>query len=203
VIARQNTLILSSVGSSLHSNFMKTGGKIMSNEVTTTFHCKQNIVLESSEPIDPQDISVNIGSDNKSKTTNSQPNFLALAILWAHFEAYEQGVLKVDSPVPWEIIHTNADLSFPNQELWLQFLENIITDASWTNWIQNPLELRKRSIEAYNKIRSDDKVETDNSIEKSESFSIKQPLSIELELNIQAETENLSVTCLSNSNNQK
>ncbi|KXS43585.1 MULTISPECIES: hypothetical protein [unclassified Candidatus Frackibacter] len=115
----------------------------MSNEVTTTFHCKQNIVLESSKPINPQDISVNIGSDNKSKTTSSEPNSLALAILWAHFQACDQGSLTINPFAPWKEI---------NNDKWRKFLNHLITDSTWKDWIQNPEKIKHKTFKAYQKL---------------------------------------------------
>jgi hypothetical protein len=82
-----------------------------------------------------------------SSSREAKPNFLALCILWAHFQACERGLLGKDAAGPWSL---SAEPS-PEQQRWLQFLRSMIIDESWSQWISDEEELRRRSLAAYGK----------------------------------------------------
>jgi hypothetical protein len=131
----------------------------MSSEksVTVKFRKYFKVGKTSPEPIRPENIKVNITS---KKHQHKEPNFLALCVLWAHFQACRQGLLTEDQLAPWEQFEeieeqTHTDNSVNTQKYWTEFLRHIITDASWTTWITKPEEVKMRAIDAYSKLQID------------------------------------------------
>jgi hypothetical protein len=134
----------------------------MSSEksVTVKFRKYFKVGKTSPEPIRPENVKVNITSKEQP---HKEPNFLALCILWAHFQACRQGLLTEDQLAPWEQfeeiqgqIYTD---NFVNvQKYWTEFLNHIITDASWTTWITKPEEVKRRAIDAYSKLQIDTEI---------------------------------------------
>ncbi|GAB6139109.1 hypothetical protein [Halanaerobaculum tunisiense] len=162
----------------------------MSNKVTKTFNCKRKLKVNSSEPLDSEDISVQVGSDDQSTSNanNSESNPLTLPILWAHFQAYEQDLLPEGKIAPWEQIEED-DISTSEQKLWLQFLQNIVT-PNLANWIHDPEEVRHRSIATYKEINSDNVETTDK---ETTTCSLEQILTLQLNLMVEAEVKNLHI----------
>ncbi len=124
----------------------------MSNSKTTTVRFSKFLkaIKNTPEPIDPDNISININTENKAEL---KPNFMALCILWAHYEACKQGLLTEDHSPPWEQFRedtTTNPVEPVIQQDWKDFLKNIVDDK-WTAWIKKPDEVRKRTINAYEK----------------------------------------------------
>lgn len=101
---------------------------------------KKYFMLKSNSPqkIDPEKITVNITPKNKS---SPDPNFIALSVLWAHYMAYKMGILKGSKDPPWQDFKSNKN--------WSNFLESMVQDTSWTEWIKKPDEVKKRTILAF------------------------------------------------------
>ncbi|GAB6139108.1 hypothetical protein [Halanaerobaculum tunisiense] len=119
----------------------------MSNKVTKTFNCKRRFKINSSEPLDSEDISVQVGSNKQANPTTNpseQPNVLALAILWANFQACHQELLSTDSTPPWNKI---------NKGRWGDFLNQLIADSDWKEWIHNPQQVKEKTRKAYNNLK--------------------------------------------------
>jgi hypothetical protein len=101
----------------------------------------------SSEPIIPENISINLQLEPKQSEIKETLNSMALSILWAHFEACRQGLLDEDLSVPWEKIP--EDGTSPEETQWVFFLKSMIIDATWVEWLKDPMEVRRRSMAAY------------------------------------------------------
>ncbi len=107
--------------------------------------------------VQPGNFRIKIKPDYKNIQETSQPNFLALCVLWSHFQALENNILKENLPAPWEQYEENKFISnkkpyLIKQRKWKRFLEEIIQDKSWVRWINNSGEVRKRSLIAYEKV---------------------------------------------------
>ncbi|GAB6098293.1 hypothetical protein JCM16358_01720 [Halanaerocella petrolearia] len=113
----------------------------MGKEYTTTISCQTYLKALSDEPIDPDDISVEI----EAGTSTPELDSTVLAILWTNFQACRQGLLEESQPGPWSEIKEEG--------AWTQFLRQVITDTSWVDWIEDPDEVRKRTKEGYKQIR--------------------------------------------------
>lgn len=118
----------------------------MSSEKSVTVRFRKYLLVEttSPEPIRPEDITIDIIPKTQQKNEVSQPNFLALCTLWAHFEACHQGLLQENKPAPWETFGNEKE------DLWTQFLNHMVTDDNWPSWMTNSDEIKERSIMAYN-----------------------------------------------------
>lgn len=112
-----------------------------SKATTVRLHRYYNVTKASPTPLKPEDIRVDVRqSHTNGPGRSTEPNFLGLAILWAHYEAYRQGLLLEDEPAPWDIVHIMEDENHP----WLLFLRDVITDPDWVRWIQDPVEIKQR-----------------------------------------------------------
>lgn len=118
---------------------------------------EQLIAIKSDKPIDPEKIKIKVSKDQDRDRASPEPNFIPLTILWAHFVAKQFGLLDGDQPAPWQILDhedehktriRDIDLS---QRSWQDFLSKIITDKGWTRWIQDPDEVRNRTLLAFEK----------------------------------------------------
>lgn len=105
------------------------------------------VTKTSPEPLRPEDIQVEIAQTSHGSASESdQPNPFALALLWAHYQACQQGSLTKDQPPPWEL--TNLDGS-DEKNAWLGFLKRMITDRQWVDWIRDPEEIKQRALMAF------------------------------------------------------
>lgn len=137
---------------------------------TVTSQRYYRVTKTSPEPLRPENIEVSVSQGNFiSPTVENQPNFIALALLWAHYQAYQLGILIEDQPSPWEITDTLDSLT-DESNLWIRFLRTIITDKSWVDWIQDPTEVKNRTLEAFAYIQSseDNDNEADSTLEREE-----------------------------------
>ena len=112
---------------------------------------------DSNRQIKPENININLNPQLRNIQKASTPNFIALTVLWSHFQAMEEGILKENLPAPWEQYKedkfiSNKRIYIIKHKKWKHFLQEIITDKSWTKWINDPEEVRKRSMEAYKKL---------------------------------------------------
>jgi len=112
---------------------------------------------DSNRQIKPENININLNPQLRNIQKASTPNFIALTVLWSHFQAMEEGILKENLPAPWEQYKedkfiSNKRIYLIKHKKWKHFLQEIITDKSWTKWINDPEEVRKRSMEAYKKL---------------------------------------------------
>jgi len=112
---------------------------------------------DSNRQIKPENININLNPQLRNIQKASEPNFIALTVLWSHFQAMEEGILKENLPAPWEQYKedkfiSNKRIYLIKHKKWKHFLQEIITDKSWTKWINDPEEVRKRSMEAYKKL---------------------------------------------------
>jgi len=121
---------------------------------------KKYFTINSNNPeaIDPDKISIDIKKKTQERNKSSpEPSFIALSILWAHYVAKQLGILNMEVPSPWQIAfekkdreilkkQTNLDIS---RNSWRTFLSNIIIDKSWTSWIRNPDEVKRRTLLAF------------------------------------------------------
>ncbi|MFW6287694.1 MAG: hypothetical protein ACOC2J_02980 [bacterium] len=112
----------------------------------------------SSQKIDPEKIKVDIKRKIPERNKSSPvPNFIALTVLWAHYAAVQLGLLENNSLSPWSIsddiedgriIERSRRLDVrPNT--WKDFLSKVITDPSWTHWIRDPEEVKRRTLLAF------------------------------------------------------
>lgn len=108
-----------------------------------------------SEEIDFDKIDVEINTESKKHKTeqnNLEPDFLSLAILWAHFQACREGKLGEGTLAPWERI--DKENQYPEKE-WLLFLNDIL-DNNLLEWFQAPEKIKQKSIRAYKQLKSKD-----------------------------------------------
>ncbi len=129
----------------------KDNNKISSGKITKRYSRTFKINNKSSEPINPEDISITVNQQssppNKSKIQKTkEQNFIQLTIFWSHYQAYQKGLLKENIPLPWELHKQDT-----TDRKWKQFLNNII-DKDWTQWINDANEVKKRSLKAINNI---------------------------------------------------
>lgn len=130
----------------------------MSSSKSTTITVRRylQVTKTSPAPIRPEDVRVEVQPRLPGARPSAEPNFLALSILWAHFEACRRGLLTENLPSPWEQIHEPpsdpADPGDVERARWVQFLRNMITGPDWTTWIQDRNEVRRRALEAYSRI---------------------------------------------------
>lgn len=116
---------------------------------TVTLQRYYKVTKTSPEPLRPENIQVSVSQGSfTSPTAENRPNFIALALLWAHYQAYQLGILAEDLPSPWEIVDTLGSLQDESNP-WIRFLKTVITDKSWVDWIQDPTEVRHRTLEAF------------------------------------------------------
>ncbi len=116
-----------------------------SKTVTAYFRKNIQIIKKNPKPIKAEDVSIEIQNQQMKKTQKSNKvNFIALTVLWAHYQACQQNMLGKNIIPPWQ--------KFNEQIEWKQFLQNIIKDKSWTGWINNSEEVKYRSLKAYKKI---------------------------------------------------
>lgn len=127
-----------------------------SKSTTVTMRRYFQVTKTSPGPIRPEDVQVQVQPRLPGTRPAAEPNFLALSILWAHFEACRRGLLAENLPGPWEQIHEQASDSTDPADVerarWVQFLRNVITSPDWTTWIQDRNEVRRRALEAYGRI---------------------------------------------------
>ena len=88
-----------------------------------------------SEEIDLDNIDVAIKT-NQDQAINQKPNFLVLAVLWAHFRACAEGELSKEKSAPWERIDKKT--GGEENEQWHTFLDNILDD-NLLSWIEEPI----------------------------------------------------------------
>ncbi|ACL70594.1 hypothetical protein [Halothermothrix orenii] len=127
-----------------------------SKRVTKTFTKKFILSKDSPEAITPDNISINVKPTGQKEGAR-EPNKLILSILWAHFKAYKEGLLRYKRRSPWEIIEdSRLDKSTINNNLhkeWVSFLNEVI-DRDLVKWINNPDEVKTRTMEAMKKINT-------------------------------------------------
>ncbi|AGB41213.1 hypothetical protein Halha_1267 [Halobacteroides halobius DSM 5150] len=114
----------------------------MGEEYTTTISCQTYLKALSDDPINPEDISVEIEANNSAPELNTA----VLAILWAHFQACRQGLLKESEQTPWSQIE--------KESRWTLFLKEVIKDTSWVEWIEDPIEIREKAKQGYSQIKN-------------------------------------------------
>lgn len=127
----------------------------MLNSTKVTFTRYFKVHKTSSEPIIPENISINLQLEPKQSEIKGTLNSTALSILWAHFEACRQGLLDEDLSVPWEKMPEDREGQLPSTEetQWVFFLKSMITDATWVEWLKDPMEVRRRSMAAYRQLK--------------------------------------------------
>ncbi len=130
------------------------------------------VTKTSPKPLRPEDIHVEVNkSSSMSPGEQGQPNFVALALLWGHYQACQQGILNKDESSPWDI-NTDQDCSCDESDLWIPLLRQVITDRTWVNWIQDPAEVKRRALEAFAHIQSITNMDSEtDSVEKGEEIS--------------------------------
>ncbi|MFP4662010.1 MAG: hypothetical protein ACLFPF_07465 [Halanaerobiales bacterium] len=119
---------------------------------------KKYISLRSPQEIDPEKVKIDIQKKPQERNKSSPtPNFIALTVLWAHYIAVQLGLLKDKLPSPWNIsdeiedgkmIERSRSLDVSPSK-WKDFLGKVITDESWIQWIQNPDEVKQRTLLAF------------------------------------------------------
>ena len=99
--------------------------KQSSSKKTTTKKFKKKFILEKNTPknLKPEDIAVNINAAHKKNNSN----YFINAILWAHYQACKQGLLKKNAPAPWE-----QSQSQNKTDSWSLFLNKIKDEAPTT-----------------------------------------------------------------------
>lgn len=121
----------------------------MSSSKSTTVRLQRyyKVTKASPKPLSPEDIHVDINqASHMPSHVSDQPNSFALALLWSYYQACQQGSLDEALPSPWEIITLDA----PDEEtLWIRFLKEMITDKTWVDWIQDPKEVKRRALTAF------------------------------------------------------
>ena len=116
-------------------------------------HRYYKVTKASPTPLRTEDIQVDVRqSDANRPERSTEPNFLGLAVLWAHYEAHKQGLLLEDGPAPWDIANIMEDENHP----WLLFLREIITDLDWVRWIQDPVEVKQRVLSVLEPVREEE-----------------------------------------------
>lgn len=128
----------------------------MAAAATVTVRYKKELQVSSARPITAEDVSVSVGPLGPSRSTG-QPNSMATATLWAHFQAHERDLLQAGAPAPWERLTPEAgrDAIDPEEHArWLAFLAAVITDTSWTVWIRDAVEARRHTSEGYGAIHN-------------------------------------------------
>jgi len=127
----------------------------LSKSTTVTLRRYFQVTKTSPAPIRPEDVRVQVQPRQPGTRPSAEPNFLALSILRAHFEACRRGLLAENMPGPWEQIHELAsDPTNPadvERARWVQFVRNMITNPDWTTWIQDRNEVRRRALEGYSR----------------------------------------------------
>ncbi len=143
-----------------NNNDTDNNNPIKQHKIRVRQKMKKYFSIKSNNPegIDPDKISVDIKKKTQARNKSSpEPSFIALSILWAHYIAKQLGLLIENVPSPWQIAfeqsdgeilnkHKNLDIS---RDSWRTFLSNIIKDKSWTSWIKNPDEVKKRTLLAF------------------------------------------------------
>ncbi|NLK09230.1 MAG: hypothetical protein GX316_11130 [Firmicutes bacterium] len=116
----------------------------MASSKTTRVQLKRyyKVTKTSPEPLRPEDIHVAVEQSQTGSTgQNRGPNFIGLAVLWAHYKAYQEDLLTDTGQSPWDIPGCDdADAD----HFWLRFLRRIINDRDWVAWIQDPIEVKER-----------------------------------------------------------
>ncbi|MFW5991624.1 MAG: hypothetical protein ACOCQN_00345 [Halanaerobiaceae bacterium] len=124
-----------------NDSYQKSAGSVSGNEKKHNIKIKKKMKkyfkIKSPKKINTEDISVNV----TPKKRKQKPNFMALTILWAHYKAYNMGLLSDTAYSPWEDYGSNKD--------WRNFLDSMIQDSSWTEWITNPEEVKARTKMAF------------------------------------------------------
>ncbi|GAB6098294.1 hypothetical protein JCM16358_01730 [Halanaerocella petrolearia] len=162
----------------------------MSNEFTTVISGETYLKALSDEPIEPDDISVEVEAEG---TTSDEANMIPLSILWAYFQAQERDLITEDEPTPWEDSQGNSHLSDQEVKEWIQFLDTILTD-DWTTWIQDPDEIRQRSIAAYNQLQQTETTKQQPDKSTSDQItSLEETLGVQFELSIETEVDDVTV----------
>ncbi|MGM0501673.1 MAG: hypothetical protein ACQERJ_04015, partial [Bacillota bacterium] len=124
--------------------------------ITVKYKSYFKINNSDSEEINLEDIDVNVSTNNSEnqqlKQSKAEPNFLALTVFWAYFSACQQGMINLNSPVPWRKFENEEDFEVGGNdfdyEVWFKFLNNIV-DSNWSEWIKDPQKIKKRALSAY------------------------------------------------------
>jgi hypothetical protein len=123
----------------------------MADKYSTKITCERYFRINSAEPINPEDIEISVnynGDDNDNHAESvEEPNLLVMSILWAYYQACEQGLLKEGLPAPWEEIAESDE-----DDKWVEFLKCINSHPGWSNWIEEPQKAKEHIIEIYNKL---------------------------------------------------
>src|SRR6056297_218633 len=69
--------------------------------ITAYFHKKFQVIKNNSQPINKNDISINL-QNQKKRTKTKNPNFIALTILWSHFQACRKNMIGKNITSPWQ-----------------------------------------------------------------------------------------------------
>ncbi|MGM0501492.1 MAG: hypothetical protein ACQERJ_03090 [Bacillota bacterium] len=124
--------------------------------ITIKYKSYFEINNSDSEKINLEDIDVNVSTNNSEnqqfKPSKAEPNFLALTVFWAYFRACQQGMINLNSPVPWRQFEKEEDFKVEGNDFdyedWFKFLNNIVDD-NWAEWIKDPQKIKKRALIAY------------------------------------------------------
>ncbi|MGM0502866.1 MAG: hypothetical protein ACQERJ_10070 [Bacillota bacterium] len=134
-----------------------------SEVITVRYKNYVKVSNQEEKEIDLADIEVDIttsnSTSNQDKQSNGQPNFLALTVLWSYFTACQQGLLSVTETAPWEQIEeVQKDIELQSSKFdyqeWLSFLNQVV-DKNWTEWINEPKEIKQRALKAYEQLDND------------------------------------------------
>ncbi|MEJ6949883.1 hypothetical protein [Natronospora cellulosivora (SeqCode)] len=117
---------------------------------TVKFKKQFKITKDSPKMLKPEDISINVGPKNPGE---KKANSHLLSTLWAYFQAYQMGLLEEDNSIPWEGISKERIESSQEENPWYSFLSNIVDDEL-PQWIRNPEEIKKRTIDVCRLINS-------------------------------------------------
>ncbi len=129
----------------------------MGEKYTKRIKCKHYFQVNSSEPIDPDDLKISVKNENEDKSSNEY-NPLFLPTLWAYFQTIQTGLLTEKSAGPWEEIikryieNKGKNMSREEKE-WIEILEELLGEED-TDWTNNLDEIYQRVLRAYQRIRN-------------------------------------------------
>lgn len=114
----------------------------------TTTKVKKTFKIKTDSPqkINPQDLKINIAAGGSDAFEKS--NYYFFSILWAHFQAYREGLLKKDAPAPWE--ETRKTDNRTARE-WMDFIQQM-TDQNPRSWASNIKKLKNRALKTARKV---------------------------------------------------
>ncbi|MFW6308423.1 MAG: hypothetical protein ACOC1S_00235 [bacterium] len=118
---------------------------------TSKFEKKFKIKKDTPHKINSGKISATVKpAGDRKQVQLTESNYLFLSILWAHFQAYKQGELKMDAPAPWEKIEPIKRNKSSANKNWGKFLKNIIGNKKdITQWINDVKKLKQKTINSF------------------------------------------------------